>query len=379
MSSVPAPHQEIGSSLLALLRRELDEPGLEYAEPPALLASGVTADTYAFRLRGARGAAEGPLVCRVIRPESGEPADEAMLEHALQNALSDLGFPTPRVLCSGGPESSLAAAFLVMPCVPGRNAFGLLLAALAFGVLGLALGFALVLVLVLLAYWAWMARMLTRLHALPCNEVLARLEAAGIPADRLRLVALLDRLETPIERHSLRGFSSGIRWLREHRPDPSDRPVVGHGDFWVGNLMLSTRGTWLLDWTQACLGHPEFDLGWMSIQHLSRIPLSNPPSERIYDIISGALRPFAWLLLGANRVVYGFVRSVDPVRLRYFTALAAFRVLVKTAELRDRSQGQGRPADMLVAWGSPATSERLRSRFHRITGIDLIDEGRGGA
>ena len=40
--------------------------------------------------------------------------------------------------------------------------------------------------------------------------------------------------------------------------------------------MVSPTRVTLLDWTQACLTHPEFDLGWMCIQHYSRLPVPLP-------------------------------------------------------------------------------------------------------
>jgi aminoglycoside phosphotransferase (APT) family kinase protein len=54
----------------------------------------------------------------------------------------------------------------------------------------------------------------------------------------------------------------GLRWLRENRPEPLD-PVVLHGDFRIGNVVVSEQGLeYLLDWEFAHLGDPRDDVSW---------------------------------------------------------------------------------------------------------------------
>jgi aminoglycoside phosphotransferase (APT) family kinase protein len=54
----------------------------------------------------------------------------------------------------------------------------------------------------------------------------------------------------------------GLRWLRDHRPEPLD-PVVSHGDFRIGNVVVSERGLeYLLDWEFAHVGDPREDVAW---------------------------------------------------------------------------------------------------------------------
>ena len=54
----------------------------------------------------------------------------------------------------------------------------------------------------------------------------------------------------------------GLYWLREHRPEPLD-PVVLHGDFRIGNVVVSERGLeYLLDWEFTHLGDPREDVAW---------------------------------------------------------------------------------------------------------------------
>src|SRR5205085_10719851 len=72
-----------------------------------------------------------------------------------------------------------------------------------------------------------MADELAKIHALP-PERLPFLEEATIE----RLVDELDEVDEPHPAIEL-----GLWWLREHRPPPRE-PVVVHGDFRIGNLVV---------------------------------------------------------------------------------------------------------------------------------------------
>jgi aminoglycoside phosphotransferase (APT) family kinase protein len=54
----------------------------------------------------------------------------------------------------------------------------------------------------------------------------------------------------------------GLWWLREHRPEPL-ADVVTHGDFRLGNIVVSQRGLeYVLDWEFAHLSDPREDVAW---------------------------------------------------------------------------------------------------------------------
>ena len=56
------------------------------------------------------------------------------------------------------------------------------------------------------------------------------------------------------------------RWLIDHRPPPVD-PVVVHGDFRLGNLIIGDDGLRaVIDWELAHLGDPMEDLGWLCVK-----------------------------------------------------------------------------------------------------------------
>lgn len=54
-----------------------------------------------------------------------------------------------------------------------------------------------------------------------------------------------------------------LRWLRRHEPPPPERPVLVHGDFRIGNMVVNPQGLGgVLDWEFAHIGDPAEDLAW---------------------------------------------------------------------------------------------------------------------
>ena len=103
--------------------------------------------------------------------------------------------------------------------------------------------------------------------ALPLQlaEEIAKVHA--IPRERLPFLAerdVLDQFESELdsvgEPHP--AIELGLWWLRENRPEPMDT-VVCHGDFRLGNVVVSERGLeYLLDWEFAHAGDPREDVAW---------------------------------------------------------------------------------------------------------------------
>lgn len=97
-----------------------------------------------------------------------------------------------------------------------------------------------------------MAEELAKIHAIPP----ARLPF--LPEARLeRMVEELDEVGEPHPAIEL-----GLWWLREHRP-PARDPVVVHGDYRIGNLVVREDGlAGVLDWEFAHLDDPVRDLAF---------------------------------------------------------------------------------------------------------------------
>ena len=101
-----------------------------------------------------------------------------------------------------------------------------------------------------------MAEELAKIHALPA-ERLPFLEAATIDW----LVVELDEVGEPHPAIEL-----GLWWLRENRP-PQRSPVVVHGDFRIGNLVVDEDGlVGVLDWEFAHLDDPARDLSFSLVR-----------------------------------------------------------------------------------------------------------------
>ena len=89
-----------------------------------------------------------------------------------------------------------------------------------------------------------LAEELAKVHAIPAARVPFLVGGARRPAGR-RARRRSDEPHPAIE--------LGLWWLREHRP-PARPPVVSHGDFRIGNVVVDEHGlVGLLDWEFAHL------------------------------------------------------------------------------------------------------------------------------
>jgi aminoglycoside phosphotransferase (APT) family kinase protein len=127
-------------------------------------------------------------------------------------------------------------------------------------------------------------------------EELAKIHA--IPAERLpflRAGDVLERFERELdsvgEPHP--AIEYGLWWLREHRPEPLP-DVVTHGDFRIGNVVVSEHGLeYLLDWEFAHLADPRDDVAWPLVRawrfgaddrHLGGVGEVGPYLERYAEL-----------------------------------------------------------------------------------------------
>jgi aminoglycoside phosphotransferase (APT) family kinase protein len=84
-------------------------------------------------------------------------------------------------------------------------------------------------------------------------------------------LALVDPLDTYRQRLDELGqphpaFELAFRWLETHRPPSTRGPVVVHGDFRLGNVIVDDDGlAAVIDWELAHLGDPVEDLGWLCV------------------------------------------------------------------------------------------------------------------
>lgn len=106
-----------------------------------------------------------------------------------------------------------------------------------------------------------------------CGSILARLHGTDIAGLDLPYVpprAKLERLRGLYRRLGVRRpvFEAAFRWLEDHMPayDPARPPALVHGDFRLGNLIVTPDGvSAVLDWEMAHIGDPVEDLGWLTV------------------------------------------------------------------------------------------------------------------
>lgn len=227
-------------------------PRLSTAATAALnvrrLSGGASQETWTFDLDDGT-----PLILR-RRPPGGAMSAAALplsTEAALQAAIGPRGAPVPEVVRVCQPADGLGEAY-VMRRLSGETLGKRIVRDEAFA-----------------AVRPGLARR--------CGEVLATIHATpldGLPPLNVSDAASeLARYETVYRQSGARRpvFEAAFRWLEERAPPPLQRPVLVHGDFRNGNLMISPAPSpkgglvGVLDWELAHLGDPAEDLGWICV------------------------------------------------------------------------------------------------------------------
>lgn len=208
------------------------------------LSGGASLETWAFDLNDGT-----PLILR-RRPEGAAMRETALplaSEAALIRAAEFAGAPAPSVVHVCTPEDDLGEAY-VMRRLEGETLGRRIVRDEAFA--GVRPGL-----------------------ARRCGEVLARIHT--VPTDRLPELATSDahgelaRYEAIYRQLNARRpiLEAAFRWLETIAPPPPEQPVLVHGDFRNGNLMIHPEDglVGVLDWELAHLGDPAEDLGWICV------------------------------------------------------------------------------------------------------------------
>ena len=207
----------------------------------ARLPGGASRETWSFVVRG-----EGATVRRLVlrRDPPGAPTSGVRLEASLLAAAARAGVPVPQVVLSGDADAGLDASFVVTEFVEGETIPRRILRDAGLEAARGRLA-------------AQCGRTLAALHRIPASQVAGL--PGGDPLEGLR--AVLDRLGQP---HP--AFELAFRWLGDTRP-PRGEPVVVHGDFRNGNLIVGPDGLRaVLDWELAHSGDALEDLGWLCVK-----------------------------------------------------------------------------------------------------------------
>ncbi|MGY1699478.1 phosphotransferase family protein [Geodermatophilus sp. SYSU D00766] len=177
----------------------------------------------------------------VLRGGVGTGGAPLAVEAEAIAAAARAGVPVPELVDVGGGEEGLPAEYLLMGRVAGETIPRRLLRDETYATARAGLA-------------RELGAVLARLHAAPLDGLTA-VPAVGDPLEQLTAAYLTGGPPPP-------GLALGLRWLREHRP-PAHGPVLVHGDFRLGNLVVGPDGLRaVLDWELVHRGDPLEDLGW---------------------------------------------------------------------------------------------------------------------
>jgi aminoglycoside phosphotransferase (APT) family kinase protein len=204
------------------------------------LSGGASRETWRFDAVAADGSVR-PLILR--RDPPGRPSAPGMMtcEAAAARACSAAGLRVPEVLVDSESPSPWDTAGYVMQRVPGETLARRILRDDEYEVARTRLA-------------AQCGEFLRGLHAIPTAAV------PGLPArDPLQQM----RETLPLVGTATPTMELAFRWLEANRPPPRE-PVIVHGDFRLGNLIVDAEGlAAVLDWELLHVGDPVEDLGWL--------------------------------------------------------------------------------------------------------------------
>jgi aminoglycoside phosphotransferase (APT) family kinase protein len=202
-----------------------------------------------------------------------------------------------------------------------------------------------------------MAEELARIHAIPRDSVRFLPETNAVET----MCAELDGIGEP---HP--AIEYGLAWFRERELTPRP-PVVTHGDFRIGNLMVDDGGlAAVLDWEFAHVGDPLDDLAWPVVRawrfgaderRLGGVDDVEPYLARYAELTGTEVSPAeldAWEVLGnckwavgclnqGRRHLSGEDRSVEFAVLGRLAAEQELELLDLIAHAEGHEPGEHRP------------------------------------
>ena len=143
--------------------------------------------------------------------------------------------------------------------------------------------------------------------------------------------AQLDEIGEPLP-----ATEAGLRWLRLNAPPPPERETLVHGDYRLGNFIVSEEGlAAVIDWELCHVGDPAEDLAWMCVRSWrfgnDDLPAAGLGSrEELLDAYEAA---------GGTRP--------DPERLRWWEAMGNAKwAIICARQAADHLTGRRRSAEL---------------------------------
>ncbi len=329
--------------LLDVLRSATGRPWLAYASEPVSLTGGFWAELVAFSLADPPPEWPGDLVARVM-PD----AALARKETIIQGAAAAAGYPTPVIRASGGPETGLGRAFMVMDLAAGAPLLGGLTAASA------------------------LPAMLHRATQIPdvLASAMADLHALDPGSIRDQLSSLADLPVTlPGMLHMMRDAAAGWQradlaraagWLIDHPSSPAP-DVICHGDLHPFNVLSAAGRLTVLDWSASLLAPRAYDVAFTTSM-LSEPPLTVPAPLMPLVRLAGRLLARRFI----RRYEAHAAVAVDHEEVRWHRAVVALRALTEVAGWVHEGDLEARAGHPWLACG-PALAEHLTA----VTGVTV--------
>jgi aminoglycoside phosphotransferase (APT) family kinase protein len=319
------------------------------------MSGGYDATILRFGLRGAPDPFSGPLVLRLFQATAD--AGRAPREAAVQNALAELGYPAPRVLVAEARIAPLGGPFLIMERMPGRP-LGSEFEGLSIKGVGQTLDMLLQLPRIRRDTLQLWDEAQTRLHSLPVNDFVDRIERAGFTGESFTFESQLARLRISVEELGLNQLRPALDWLSLDRPSRLQTAVICHGDFQPLNVLASHGHlTGVIDWVKATIADRAFDYGAV-LAIFATVPIRVP---------AGLHRALRALMNNLARTHSRRCRSSpeSEAMLRYYQIFNCVVQLVAVG----RNRAQGRTAHGV--YNSPVGVANLISHVHRLTGLKV--------
>jgi aminoglycoside phosphotransferase (APT) family kinase protein len=172
-------------------------------------------------------------------------------EQEVVSAAASAGVPVPRVVRFEAADGAFGTAGYLMQHVEGESVAPRVLRRdeLAAAREGLV---------------AELGTALAAIHAIDAGELDAIAQPDGDPAVAACELweAELDAIDEPLP-----ATEAGLRWLRLNPPSPPERTTLVHGDFRLGNFIVSERGlAAVIDWELCHHGDPAEDIAWLCMR-----------------------------------------------------------------------------------------------------------------
>lgn len=241
---------ELAQALAAALGEQLPAP--VQVQQLERLTGGASRETWSFDAIDATGERHA-LILRRDFAERAEPGEQGVaelgrtVELALHRALHQAGVPVARPLDAPPEQVGLGDCYL-MERVEGESRPRAIARKAELADVRARLA-------------ADTGRALAAIHAVD-TTTLPRLPLSGLDEQLALVRKMLD--DGPVPRPAL---ELGLRWCRNHSPEPSGDPRLVHGDFRNGNLIVGEDGLRaVVDWEYAHLGEPFEDLGFLCMR-----------------------------------------------------------------------------------------------------------------